>query len=110
MSQLIHHAKSKSKIIALPPGPIRWSLRCLEKMSIAPLMSEQYSIADKDFKLDTNKAKRLLGWTPKATNAECLISAYKWYLENASKMTKQYRTFFSVLGKFKRSHQSGFQE
>jgi len=110
MMKLLHHAKSKSKLISLPPRIARLALWGLEQLKLTPLMSEQYGIADKNFKLDTSKAKRILGWIPQESNASCLISAYDWFCEHAPKGAPQYKSFFSVLGKFRKSHQSAFQK
>lgn len=82
LSALIRHAGSRSRIVPLPAGMCRAGLRMLSWFGIAPLVAEQFRIADKDFVLDVHKAKQMLGWRPTAGNVACLTEAYDWYVEH----------------------------
>jgi nucleoside-diphosphate-sugar epimerase len=106
---LIKHAKSKSKIICLPCAPARFLLQALNVLGIAPLVEEQFMIADKDFKLDIEYAQEKLGWSPRYSNLDSLIQAYDWYMLHRNKAGTQYKSIFSVFGKFKHTHLGGFQ-
>lgn len=110
MQALIDYAKSKSKITPLPAALARMALKTSALFGVAPLMNEQFSIADRDFKLDTAKAQRLLNWQPQKSNLETIIDAFDWYRDNYYGSGYQYRKIFSVLGKFSHSQQGGFQK
>jgi len=110
LSLLIKHAGSKSKIIPLPASLARITLKMLSKLGISPLVDEQFSIADKDFKLDTSLAKEKLGWQPQYSNLDSLIQAYDWYIAHLGSNAKQYKNIFGVLGKFKHSKMGAFQK
>lgn len=106
---LIAHAGSRSRLVPLPAAPARWALQLLGQLGLAPLMNEQFLIADRDFKLDTAKAQRLLGWRPSKTNLQTLIAAFDWYRDHRQTGAGQYRRWLGVLGRFRHSQQGGFQ-
>lgn len=107
---LIAHAQSSSPITAIPSGLARTVLTVGTKLGISPLMNEQFMIADKDFMLDTSRAKERLGWEPTKKNVECLIDAFDWYKENMYGQKTQYQRFLGVFGKFRHSQQGAFQD
>ncbi|MDD5255358.1 MAG: NAD(P)-dependent oxidoreductase [Candidatus Omnitrophica bacterium] len=110
LSGLIRHAGSSSGIVSVPPGFARAALKLLSYAGISPLVDEQFSIADKDFKLDTTHAREVLGWRPRYSNLQSLIQAYDWYIANMKKERRQFRNILGVAGKFKHSHMGGFQK
>ena len=65
LKNLIHYANSNSKIRKIPSSIIINFLRILELLGLSPLQKEQYMIANKDFFLDTEKAKKILNWESK---------------------------------------------
>lgn len=107
---LIDHANSKSKIISIPAGVARATLKITSFFRISPLVNEQFMIADKDFMLDTSRAEKELGWKPAQTNLDCLIEAFGWYKENRKDVRKQFSKYFGIFGKFKHSQQGAFQD
>ena len=58
------------------------ALRVLELLRLSPLAAWHYSTMWRDSYVEVDKAKRLLGWQPKYSNAEALIRAWDWYIEN----------------------------
>ncbi len=110
LQELIDHAKSRSRIIPLPASLTRAALKTLAALGISPLVDEQFRIADRDFKLDTSRARAELGWTPRRSNSECLIAAYDWYIAHRHEFPSQYKSLFGVLGKFRHSQQGAFQK
>jgi len=104
---LIRHVKSKSWIIRLPASLARLALRVLSFFKLAPLVDEQFMIADINFKLDTMHAHKKLDWHPVYSNVDSLIQAYDWYVANVNK--RQYKALLGVIGRFKDSKMGGFQ-
>lgn len=107
---LIRHAGSSSRIIPIPATICRTTLRLTELAGISPLVKEQFEIADKNFFLDTSKAKKELGWEPNFTNAETLIDAFDWYIEHRHQSASQFKRLIGVLGHFRHSQQGAFQK
>ncbi len=110
LESLIKHAESKSRIVGIPGSVAKAALNGLSFLGIAPLVNEQFAIADRNFKLDTGKARRILNWSPAYSNLDSLIQAYDWYIANIDRSAGQYRNIFGVLGKFKHSKMGGFSE
>jgi nucleoside-diphosphate-sugar epimerase len=110
LKALIQHARSKSRIISVPAVAARVCLRVLSTLGVSPLVDEQFSIADKDFVLDTRYAQEKLRWQPEWSNTDALLQAFDWYRDHIRQMPQQYNTFFGVFGKFKHSHMGGFQK
>ncbi len=107
---LIKHAHSKSRIISVPAGLARFALRLLSILKLSPLVDEQFSIADKNFKLDTSRAKELLRWSPEYSNLDSLIQSFDWYVRYQAANNKQYKSLFGVAGTFEHSKMGAFQE
>ena len=82
MQALFDHANSGSKLWHLPARPGEWALRVLELMHLSPLAAWHYGTMWRDSYVEVDKAKRLLGWQPQYSNADALIRAWDWYVEN----------------------------
>jgi nucleoside-diphosphate-sugar epimerase len=82
MQALFDHAGSGSKLWHLPARPGEWTLRGLELARLSPLAAWHYGTMWRDSYVEVDKAKRLLGWQPRYSNAEALIRAWDWYIEN----------------------------
>ena len=82
MQALFDHANSGSKLWHLPAGPGELALRGLELVRLSPLAAWHYGTMWRDSYVEVDKAKRLLDWQPKYSNAEALIRAWDWYVEN----------------------------
>jgi nucleoside-diphosphate-sugar epimerase len=82
MQALFDHADSGSKLWHLPARPGEYALRALELAHLSPLAAWHYGTMWRDSYVEVDKAKRLLGWQPKYSNAEALIRAWDWYEEN----------------------------
>ncbi len=72
------------KISGLPAAPVIWLLRALEALRLSPLYKWVYETASKDSFVSTEKAERVLGFTPRFSNKDALVRNYRWYLENIS--------------------------
>lgn len=82
MQALFDHAGSGSRLWHLPARPGELALRVLELLRLSPLAAWHYGTMWRDSYVEVDKAKRLLGWQPKYSNAEALIRAWDWYVEN----------------------------
>ncbi len=80
LQALIDHAGSESRLTPVPARPAEIALRALELLHLSPLAEWHYRTAHRDSFVDVGKAERLLGWTPRHSNAESLCRTYDWYL------------------------------
>jgi nucleoside-diphosphate-sugar epimerase len=109
IKSLVDYANSTSIITPLPTFIVRATLKFTGLFGVAPLMNEQFLIADKNFILDTKKAEKTLGWKPQKSNIETIIDAFEWYRNNIEEVKGQYKNLVGVLGKFQHSQQGAFQ-
>ncbi len=68
------------KITGFPAAPMIWTLRVLEMMKISPLYKWVYETASEDSFVSIEKAERLLGYAPRYSNKQALVSNYDWYV------------------------------
>jgi nucleoside-diphosphate-sugar epimerase len=83
---LIDHAGSGSRLFPVPVTPAELSLRALELARLSPLAEWHYKTAHKDSFVSIERARELLGWEPRRSNAETLCATYDWYLEHLADM------------------------
>jgi nucleoside-diphosphate-sugar epimerase len=86
LQALIDHAGSGSRLFPVPVTPAELSLRALELARLSPLAEWHYKTAHKDSFVSIERARELLGWEPRLSNAETLCSTYDWYLEHLAEM------------------------
>ena len=86
LEALIDHAGSGSRLRPVPARPAELVLRALELARLSPLAEWHYRTAHRDSYVDVSKAQRLLGFSPRLSNAEALCETYDWYLENRERM------------------------
>lgn len=79
LGDLIRHAGSKSILLPTPASLVKLTLDTLDAINLPIMDPEQYKIADEICILDTSKAKRELGWTPKYRDEDMLMAAYTEY-------------------------------
>ena len=82
LAALIDFARSGARLLPVPARPAEIALRALELLRLSPLAEWHYKTAHRDSYVDVSKAERLLGWTPRLSNAEALKETYAWYLEH----------------------------
>lgn len=82
LADLIRRAGSRSRLLSLPRRMARAALWSLHAVRMAPLVPEQFRIADVDYVLDTARAGQALGWRPQLTDADMLWSAYQTYVRS----------------------------
>ena len=86
LQALIDHAGSGSRLLPVPVAPAELSLRALELARLSPLAEWHYKTAHKDSFVSIERARELLGWEPRLSNAETLCATYDWYLEHLAEM------------------------
>jgi nucleoside-diphosphate-sugar epimerase len=83
---LIEHAGSRSRLRPVPARPAELALRGLELARLSPLAEWHYRTAHKDSFVGIDKARALLGWEPRLSNAETLCATYDWYLAHRDEL------------------------
>jgi nucleoside-diphosphate-sugar epimerase len=86
LEALIAHAGSGSRLRPVPARPAELALRALELLRLSPLAEWHYRTAHRDSYVDVSKAQRLLGLSPRLSNAQALCETYDWYLEHREQM------------------------
>ena len=86
LQALIDHAGSGSRLLPVPVRPAELSLRALELARLSPLAEWHYKTAHKDSFVLIERAREVLGWEPRLSNAETLCATYDWYLEHLAGM------------------------
>jgi nucleoside-diphosphate-sugar epimerase len=86
LEALIAHAGSGSRLRPVPARPAETALRALELLHLSPLAEWHYRTAHRDSYVAVSKAQRLLGFSPRLSNAQALCETYDWYLENRGRM------------------------
>src|SRR5204862_5985616 len=76
LEALIAHARSSSRLRPVPARPAELALRALELARLSPLAEWHYRTAHRDSYVDVSKAERLLGWSPRYSNADALCRTY----------------------------------
>lgn len=82
---IIKYRGSKKRVIPLPAGPVIFVLSILEKLRLSPLYEWLYRSAPLDNVFDISRAKKVLDFAPKYSNADTLLRNYKWYEKNYKK-------------------------
>lgn len=80
LQAVLDHAGHSKRLIPLPAGPIIFLLRVLECFKLSPLYEWIYKTVGTDSFVSTEKARRVLGFSPKYSNQQALIRNYEWYL------------------------------
>jgi len=86
LETLCAHAGSGARLRAIPARPAELVLRGLELAHLSPLAEWHYRTAYRDSFVSIDRARDLLGWEPKLSNAETLCATYDWYLAHREEM------------------------
>lgn len=80
--QLFAHAKTGARLRRTPPRFVKFWLWIFEHMGLSPLYKWIYGTADKDSFVSIEKAEKVMGWSPKMSNAQAMIETYDWYVNH----------------------------
>ena len=86
LEALAAHAGSGSRLRSVPARPAELVLRGLELARLSPLAEWHYRTAHKDSFVSIDKARSLLGWEPRLSNADTLCATYDWYLAHREQL------------------------
>ena len=86
---LLATAATGSRLVHIPSRPAKAILNLLERLHLSPIYRWVYDTADQDSFVGIEKAQRELGWHPKYSNRDALISTYQWYLAEGKEMAEQ---------------------
>ncbi|GIW62891.1 MAG: epimerase [Patescibacteria group bacterium] len=82
LKALFEFAGSGSSLLSFPAGFVKFFLALFYKLKLSPLYPWVYATADKDSFVSIEKIEKVLSWSPRYSNADALIRAYKWYLKH----------------------------
>ncbi len=86
LEALCRHAASGARLRPIPAKPAELVLRALELARLSPLAEWHYRTAYRDSFVSIEKARALLDWEPRLSNAETLCATYDWYLAHRDEM------------------------
>jgi nucleoside-diphosphate-sugar epimerase len=86
---VLDHAGFGKRIVPLPEKPVIGTLKILEALKLSPLYKWVYETASKDSFVSTEKAEKVLEFTPRYSNKDALVRNYKWYLDNHESFKNQ---------------------
>jgi nucleoside-diphosphate-sugar epimerase len=86
LETLARHAGSGSRLHPVPARPAELALRALELARLSPLAEWHYRTAHTDSYVSIDKARAVLGWEPRLSNAETLCATYDWYLAHLDEL------------------------
>ena len=81
LEALIRHAGTASHVVSVPPIFVRYGLQILDWLRLSPFVQWHYRTIDRNFYVDTAKARRVLSWKPKDSNVAILCQAYDWFIK-----------------------------
>ena len=99
LGALLDHAGTGSRIAHIPARPAKAILAFLELLHLSPVYRWVYDTADQDSCASIEKAVKELGWQPRFSNKEALISMYDWYLGEGKQLAKATGTSHRVAWK-----------
>lgn len=81
---VLDYAGRGKRVVSLPMRPAIFTLRLLEKCGLSPLYKWIYETAGKESFVSIDKARQVLGFSPKYSNRDALIRNYEWYLAHCA--------------------------
>ena len=98
LSNLCTHARSGSKVRALPEEPIRTILKALAKVRLLPFAPYQLLLYGKPMYFDSHHDWEALGYQPMDSNIDCLEQGFDWYKTHKSVRTDASRLSVHKIG------------
>jgi nucleoside-diphosphate-sugar epimerase len=99
LGALLEHAGTGSRIFHIPSRPAKAVLGLLSALHLSPVYRWVYDTADQDSYVSIERAQGELGWKPRFSNRDALISTYEWYLRTGKQMAQQTGTSHRVAWK-----------
>ena len=86
LKRLISEVNSKSVLLPIPGKLVKYVLNILDIINIPIMYPEQFMIADENYLLDINKAKKILEWEPQYSDQDMIVQAYQYYKNGKKKI------------------------
>jgi len=86
VGDLCEFAGNGARVMPTPSTLVKPTLAFFEAIKVSPLYKWVYGTADKDSYVSTEKIQQKLGWKPRYSNSEALITSHKWYLEHKDEL------------------------
>jgi len=86
VGDLCDFAGNGARVMPVPSKLVKPALAFFEFIHVSPLYKWVYGTADKDSYVSTDKITEKLGWNPKFSNSDALITSHKWYLEHKDEL------------------------
>jgi len=99
LAALLDYAGTGSRILHVPSQAAKAILGVLSTLHLSPVYRWVYDTADQDSFVSIDKARNTLGWHPRFTNQDAMISTYAWYLREGKEMAKRTGTSHRVAWK-----------
>lgn len=81
---LIRESNSKSKIRSIPKVFAIPILKLLYFFKLSPMGPYQFRMLTRNFEFDISEIKKDLNWTPKKSNSEIILIAYRSFISNSN--------------------------
>ena len=82
LGELIEYAGTGARLAPINKSLARNALKALDWMNLSPLSGWHYLGGGEDFYYDCDRAKKVMGWSPKHGDAESLIESYRWFIDH----------------------------
>jgi nucleoside-diphosphate-sugar epimerase len=79
LAPLFKAAGHEPRFLPTPRRTTISALWVLDHLRLSPLTKWHYGTMSSDSYVETDKARQLIGWTPKRSNQDTLLAAYTWY-------------------------------
>jgi len=77
---LVEHARTSSRVRALPFRATQAAMMVTSKVGLSPLGDYHTLMYGREMFFDVSETKRVLGWQPRYSNAEMIAESYDWYV------------------------------
>lgn len=74
-------------VVSLPAAPAVWTLEVLSRLRLSPVYGRLVHKLRADSYVSIDKARDVLGWTPKHSNLDAILHTYEWWREDRAKGT-----------------------
>jgi nucleoside-diphosphate-sugar epimerase len=96
LEPLFRAAGHEPRYLPTPRRTTIAALWVLDKLRLSPLTKWHYGTMSSDSYVEIDRAREVLGWTPKRSNQDTLLAAYTWYHAHRDEVRSQVGTTHTV--------------
>jgi nucleoside-diphosphate-sugar epimerase len=89
LDALCAHAKTGSRVVAVPAAPATGFMRLTSRLGISPLGAYHALMYGRSMYFDLTRTQRELGWSARYSNEQMFIDSYEWYLAHRAQVLAQ---------------------